>query len=53
MTYKPEGLAEVIFKDRYTIHPDESWTDASWRVSEHIAQAETDKYRIPVQSCYR
>jgi ribonucleoside-diphosphate reductase alpha chain len=38
--YKPEGLAETIFKERYTIHPEESWTEATRRVSRHVASPE-------------
>ena len=38
--YKPEGLAETIFKERYTIHPDETWEDASRRLSKHVSSAE-------------
>lgn len=38
--YKPEGLAETIFKERYTIHPDETWEEASRRLSKHVASAE-------------
>lgn len=51
-TYKPEGLAETIFKDRYTIHPDETWEEASKRVSDHVAHAEYDRERIPVAEAF-
>lgn len=40
LNYEPTGLSETIFKERYTIHPDESWENASHRVSQHIAKAE-------------
>src|SRR4051812_14906961 len=42
LEYKPEGLSETIFKERYTIHPEESWNDASFRLATHVASAETD-----------
>lgn len=38
--YQPTGLSETIFKDRYTIHPDESWVEASRRVARHVSSAE-------------
>lgn len=38
--YKPEGLAETIFKERYTIHPDETWEEASRRLAKHVASVE-------------
>lgn len=44
-TYKPEGLAERIFQDRYTIHPTESWDEASKRLATHVASAEKDVQR--------
>lgn len=40
MTYTPTGLSETIFKDRYTIHPEESWANASNRLARHVASAE-------------
>jgi len=43
--YQPEGLAETIFRDRYTIHPEESWDNASKRLADHVAGAETDDKR--------
>lgn len=43
--YKPTGLAETIFKERYTIDPDETWADASLRLAEHAAKAEPDRIR--------
>lgn len=42
MTYRPEGLAETIFKERYTIHPEETWDGASHRLAKHVASAELD-----------
>lgn len=48
MVFQPEGLGETIFKDRYTIHPDETWKEASMRLSNHAAQAEIDGKRISV-----
>src|SRR3972149_4476912 len=38
--YQPVGLSETIFKERYTIHPEESWENASQRVAEYVAKAE-------------
>lgn len=44
--YQPaQGLPETIFKDRYTIHPEESWSGASRRLAEHVAGAETGEKR--------
>lgn len=40
MNYQPTGLSDTIFKDRYAIHPEESWDNASRRVSRHVASAE-------------
>jgi len=42
LTYRPEGLAETIFKERYTIHPEETWDGASHRLAKHVASAELD-----------
>lgn len=42
MTYKPEGLAETIFKERYTIYPEETWDEASHRLATHVSSAEQD-----------
>lgn len=41
--YQPQGLAHDIFRDRYTIHKDETWDEASWRLATHVAKAEPDK----------
>lgn len=43
--YQPEGLSETIFKERYTIHPEESWANASKRLADHVAGAEADDKR--------
>lgn len=43
--YQPTGLSEQIFKDRYTVHPEETWEEASLRVSDHVAKAENDRLR--------
>lgn len=39
--FKPEGLGEVIFNERYA-HPGETWEMACWRVANHVARAEDD-----------
>lgn len=46
--YQPKGLPEKIFKDRYAIHPEESWENASRRVSNHVASAEDGANREKV-----
>lgn len=38
--YEPQGLPATIFKDRYTIHPEEGWDNASRRLARHVAAAE-------------
>jgi ribonucleoside-diphosphate reductase alpha chain len=38
--YQPTGLSETIFKERYTIHPDETWSEASRRLAKHVSSAE-------------
>ena len=38
--YEPTGLALDIFCKRYTVHPHESFAEASDRVSYHVSQAE-------------
>ncbi len=40
--YEPKGLSEEIFNDRYTIHPNESWDNASQRLARHNASVESD-----------
>ena len=43
--YQPQGLSETIFRDRYAIHPEESWGNASKRLADHVAAAEEDDKR--------
>lgn len=43
--YQPKGLAQTIFSERYTIHPEESWSNASLRLANHVAGAEDDDKR--------
>lgn len=43
--YQPEGLSQTIFKERYAIHPEETWSEASKRLASHVARAEPDKTR--------
>lgn len=43
--FKLEGLAETIFKERYAVHPEETWDDASLRLAQHVASAEEDEIR--------
>jgi len=40
----PTGLPETIFKERYTIEPNESWEQASRRLSDHVSQVEADRH---------
>jgi len=40
-----KGLPSTIFKERYAIHPDETWEEACRRVARHNATAETDEIR--------
>lgn len=43
-TFQPStGLPETIFKERYAINPEESWDNASRRLSYHVAQVEGDR----------
>lgn len=45
--YQPEGFAEVIFKQRYASHKEETWEEACERVATAIARAEENgKYVI-------
>ncbi len=39
-TFKPEGLGDIIFRERYARSPEESWEEACERVAGHVAQAE-------------
>lgn len=43
MIYKPEGLSNTIFEERYTIHPNESWDNASRRLAYHVSKDEIEK----------
>lgn len=45
MNYRPEGLANTIFKERYAIHETETWVEASHRLATHVASAEKDHVR--------
>jgi ribonucleoside-diphosphate reductase alpha chain len=47
--YKPTGLSETIFRERYTIYPEETWDEASMRLSSHVAGAEYDTLREGVK----
>ena len=38
--FKPEGLGETIFQQRYALTPDETWEEACFRVARHVAAAE-------------
>jgi len=46
--YNPMGLARTIFDERYTIKEGEIWSEASWRVSNHVASAEDHNHRIAI-----
>lgn len=41
MVYSPQGLAETIFNDRYTLYQGETWEGASRRLATHVSRAET------------
>jgi ribonucleoside-diphosphate reductase alpha chain len=43
--YQPQGLAQEIFNDRYTIYEGEKWVDASYRLAQHVASAETQSIK--------
>lgn len=47
--YRPTGLAETIFNERYTIHQGETWGEASERLAHHVAQAEEGDNRAKVE----
>jgi ribonucleoside-diphosphate reductase alpha chain len=51
-TYKPTGLAETIFRERYTIHPDETWEEASSRLAKHVSSAEINGKREPTATAF-
>lgn len=40
--YEPKGLSEQIFRERYTVYPEETWREASLRLASHVAKAEPD-----------
>jgi len=50
--YQPKGLAKTIFDERYAIHPEESWANASHRLANHVASAESDERREDVASVF-
>jgi len=50
--YQPVGLSETIFKERYTIHPEETWEEASRRLSKHVASAEVNGNRPIVEEAF-
>jgi ribonucleoside-diphosphate reductase alpha chain len=52
MEYKPTGLAETIFKERYTIQPDETWEEASSRLAKHVSSAEINGKREPTAEAF-
>ena len=52
MPYQPTGLSETIFKERYTIHPEETWIEASRRLSKHVASAEVNGNRPIVEEAF-
>lgn len=43
--YQPKGLSKTIFEERYAIHPEETWSEASNRLATHVAKAESDSIR--------
>lgn len=47
--FQPTGLSETIFKERYAIHPEESWENASKRLSYHVAEAEEPAIRERIE----
>lgn len=38
--YRPEGLSEIIFRERYAAHQEETWEEACERVATTVARAE-------------
>lgn len=46
--FKLEGLSKTIFEERYAVHPQETWDEASFRLAEHMAAAEDDDLREDV-----
>ena len=41
MSFQPSGYSEKIFKSRYAVTPEETWSEACQRVSKQMALAET------------
>jgi ribonucleoside-diphosphate reductase alpha chain len=41
--FKPEGLSETIFRERYAIDSEESWNGASKRLAYHVSQQENNR----------
>lgn len=40
MSFKPQGLGDTIFRDRYARDAEENWEEACLRVADHVAAAE-------------
>lgn len=47
--WKPIGFGEQIFKQRYAIHPEETWDAASRRVAKLLASAEQPQKLLQVE----
>lgn len=41
--FEPKGFSQRIFKERYAINENETWSDACLRVAAHVASAEADE----------
>jgi ribonucleoside-diphosphate reductase alpha chain len=52
LSYQPIGLSETIFKDRYAIHPEESWDNASQRLAHHVASVEDGQTRGKIEESF-
>ena len=50
-TYQPKGLSHDIFSQRYTLHPEESWDNASRRLAHHVAGAE-EEYKEQIEDLF-
>lgn len=50
--YKPVGLPETIFNERYAVHPNETWANASARLANHVAAAELDQDKEWVEEAF-
>lgn len=50
--YQPKGLANTIFSERYTIHPNETWENASQRLADHVSAAESGDSRQMVSEAF-